>query len=111
MIDNSSKDLNDLLKRRYVPEPSVDLSERIITASRHNAPDTRWNILIKEVKSLFVIPRPMMAFASVMIIALLITLPVLYQSPQDIDASATQEYFATVMDDDFIFEAFEISLL
>lgn len=112
MVNENSNDLDGLLKNRYVPEPSTNLSKRIIDASRNSAKETRWSVLNKEVRSIFAMPRPALAFASIIILAFLVMLPALVKQPaSDQDLFSTQEYFASVMEDDFIFEAFEISTL
>ena len=112
MINGNSNDLDVLLKDRYVPESSPDLSERIIDASRDSTAESRWSIWVKEITSIFVMPRPAMAFASIVFMAFLVMTPILLKSPEsDQNLFSTQEYFASVMEDDFIFEAFEISSL
>jgi hypothetical protein len=97
-----NNNLDDLLKRRSVPNPSHNLSERIIAASQAHKAEPLW-------QKFFMFPKPALAFACFVLLGLAIAWPQLQQTSIQSDDYAAQEYFASVMDDDFIYEAFDIS--
>jgi hypothetical protein len=101
--DNMNK-IDELLKQRAIPAPSHNLSERIIAKSNAEKSAPLW-------QQIFMVPKPIMAVACVVILGVF-ALPSLSNRmvPQG-SVYETQEYFASVMDDEFLFEAFDISSL
>ena len=111
MTNNNLNDLDSLLKNRAVPEPSSNLSNRIIAASYTEKPASLLNVFLQKAIEITSLPKPVMAFASIVIVGLFVAIPMMKTDNENKDIQVTQEYFASVMSDDFIFEAFDINLL
>jgi len=102
-MSNKQKDnIDDMLKNRDIPAPSNFLSARIANAAK-SKPQNPFGQLLNGY-----MPRPALAMAAcVMLIAGAVTLSPMLQN----DTNSSTDYFASIYDDDYIFDAFDISAL
>lgn len=108
-MNNKNSNFDHLIKNRSIPDASSNLSERIIQASLHSKKELSIPNIYERLSNFFTMPKAGLAFAFLALLALSIFLPHLQQSSKTSNDYAEQDYFASVMEDDYLFEAFDIS--
>lgn len=81
--------IDRLLKNRFVPNPSTNLSARIIAAAARHPDQPIWKITLNELSDMFLIPRPAYAIAACVFLGLVFAL----QIPVEQSAAQT-DYFS-----------------
>lgn len=104
MNDKKLNDLDDLLQHRFVPKPSNNLARRIINESNKKKSINLYSNFFRKFIINIIKPKPAIAFASVIMIVFFVFTPMLQKSSTDADILTTQDYFASVMDYDFILD-------
>ena len=89
------KTTDRLLKNRFVPNPSTNLSSRIIAAAGRHPDQPIWKITWNELSEMFLIPRPAYAVAACVLLGLALALQV------PVEQAVTQtDYFSFLTFDD-----------
>lgn len=89
------KSIDGMLKNRFVPNPSSNLSARIIAAAARHPERSFWEIFFSEFSDMFIMPRPAFALAACLLLGLALALQVPVE--QAIDQT---DYFSFLTFDD-----------
>lgn len=87
--------LEDILKERYVPEPSSNLAYRIIEAAKPRGDEQgfSWAAMRRIFSEIFVIPQPVPAMAAILLLG--VAAGFYYTSQQDMSMKLAKDNLST----------------